>query len=115
MDEKILQSGVLQTIGQNIKRIRLLKGLSQENIADSLDKSVNFISLVENGKTGLSIQTLIELCKVLEVDANSIFEGVIAPPSVMADDYITKSLALFNDTDKAMVTNLITYIANSKG
>ena len=114
MEEKILQSGVLQTIGQNIKRIRLLKGLSQENVADALNKSVNFISLVENGKTGLSIQTLIELCKVLEVDANSIFEGVIAPSSVMADDYITKSLALFNDTDKAMVTDLITYIVNSK-
>ena len=111
MEEKILQSGVLQTIGQNIKRIRLLKGLSQENVADALNKSVNFISLVENGKTGLSIQTLIELCKVY---ANSIFEGVIAPSSVMADDYITKSLALFNDTDKTMVTDLITYIVNSK-
>ena len=114
MDEKTLQSGSLLTIGQNIKRIRLLKGLSQENIAGSLDKSINFISLVENGKTGLSIQTLIELCRVLEVDANSIFEGVIAPPSVMADDYVTKSLALFNDTDKAIVTDLITYIINSK-
>ena len=91
-----------------------MKGLSQENIAGSLDKSINFISLVENGKTGLSIQTLIELCRVLEVDANSIFEGVIAPPSVMADDYVTKSLALFNDTDKAIVTDLITYIINSK-
>ena len=114
MEEKILQSGVLQTIGQNIKRIRLLKGLSQENVADALNKSVNFISLVENAKTGLSLQSIIELCKVLEVDANSIFEGVIAPPSVMADDYITKSLALFNDTDKTMVTDLITYIVNSK-
>ncbi len=114
MDEKTLQSDGLLTIGQNIKRIRLLKGLSQENIAGSLDKSINFISLVENGKTGLSIQTLIELCRVLEVDANSIFEGVIAPPSVMADDYVTKSLALFNDTDKAIVTDLITYIINSK-
>ena len=41
-------------------------------------------------------------------------EGVIAPSSVMADDYITKSLALFNDTDKTMVTDLITYIVNSK-
>ena len=114
MEEKILQSGVLQTLGQNIKRIRLLKGFSQENIADSLDKSVNFISLVENGKTGLSIQTLIDLCKVLEVDANSIFEGVIAPPVAIDDDFITKSLSLFNNADKAIVTDLITYISNSK-
>lgn len=114
MVEKNLQSSALQVVGQNIKRIRLLKGLSQENIADALEKSVNFISLVENGKTGLSIQTLIDLCKVLEVDANSIFEGIISPPITITDDYITKSLAMFNDNDKAMVTDLITYIVNSK-
>ena len=63
MDEKFLESNVPYAVGQNIKRIRLLKGLSQENLANALDKSTNFISLVENGKTGISIPTLIGFCK----------------------------------------------------
>lgn len=112
--EDITKSDVLQIIGKNIKRIRLLRGLSQETLATDLDKSVNLVSLVERGESGLSIPTLIDICKVLKVDANSIFEGVIAPPVAIDDDFITKSLSLFNNADKAIVTDLITYISNSK-
>lgn len=104
----------LQIIGANVKTLRIMRNLSQEVLAEKIDKSINFISLLENGKTGLSVQTIIDLCSALQVDANFIFRGVIAPPEAMADDYIIKSLTLFNDTDKAMVTDLITYIVNSK-
>lgn len=114
MKEKTNKSSILETLGKNIKQIRLLKGLSQENLASELQKSVNFISLVENGKTGLSIQTIVDICKVLEVDANAIFSGIIPPNEVKTDPFIIESLDLFDENDKAIVTNLITYIINSK-
>ena len=114
MDEKFLESNVPYAVGQNIKRIRLLKGLSQENLANALDKSTNFISLVENGKTGISIPTLIGFCKELEVDANTILSGIVPVPETNVDTFITQSLNLFDEKDKAMVTDLITYIVNSK-
>lgn len=113
MDE-ITKPDVLQTIGKNVKQIRLLRGFSQQNLADDLDKSVNLISLLENGKTGLSVQTIIDICTVLNVDANAIFEGVIPMADIKEDDFIINSLNLFDKNDKAMVTNLITYIINSK-
>ncbi len=114
MDEKFLESNVPYAVGQNIKRIRLLKGLSQENLANALDKSTNFISLVENGKTGISIPTLIGFCKELRVDANTILSGIVPVPETNVDAFITQSLNLFDEKDKAMVTDLITYIVNSK-
>ena len=114
MDEKFLDSNVPYAVGQNIKRIRLLKGLSQENLANALDKSTNFISLVENGKTGISIPTLIGFCKELEVDANTILSGIVPVPETNVDTFIIQSLNLFDEKDKAMVTDLITYIVNSK-
>ncbi len=112
--EDITKSDVLQIIGKNIKRIRLLRGLSQESLASELQKSVNLVSLVERGESGLSIPTLIDICRVLKVDTNSIFEGVIAPPVAPDDEFITKSLGLFNNADKSIVIDLISYIANSK-
>ena len=114
MDEKFLESNVPYAVGQNIKRIRLLKGLSQENLANALDKSINFISLVENGKTGVSISTLIGFCKELDVDANTILSGIVPVPETNVDTFIIQSLNLFDEKDKAMVTDLITYIVNSK-
>ena len=114
MDEKFLESNVPYAVGQNIKRIRLLKGLSQENLANALDKSINFISLVENGKTGIIISTLIGFCKELGGDANTILSGIVPVPETNVDTFITQSLNLFDEKDKAMVTDLITYIVNSK-
>ena len=113
--EKVTKNSDLQIIGKNIKRIRLLRGFSQENVASDLDKSVNFISLLENGKTGPAIQTLIDICRVLKVDANAIFEGIIAPTeNPTPEDTIVSSLNLFEEKDIKIVTDLIAYIVNSK-
>lgn len=113
MEEKI-KSNVLQTLGKNIKQLRLLKGLSQESLASDLQKSVNFVSLLENGKTGLSVQSIVDICSALSVDANSLFTGIIPATNSTQDTYITNCLSMFGENDKAIVANLITYILNSK-
>lgn len=114
MDENITEPSVLKTLGENIRKVRLLKGLTQENLASDLQKSVNFVSLLENGKTGLSIQTLVDICKALDIDANTLFAGIVPASENAPESFIIDSLNLFNDTDKTMVKNLITYIINSK-
>ncbi len=114
MENQIIKSSVIVTLGKNIKQIRLLRGLSQESLASDLQKSVNFISLAENGKTGLSIQTLVDICSALNVDANALFSGIINLPDSKTDNYIIDSLNLFEGNDKEMVTDLINYIINSK-
>lgn len=114
MENEIVKSTILVALGKNIKQIRLLRGLSQESLASDLQKSVNFISLIENGKTGLSVQTLVDICSALNVDANTLFAGIITLPHSKTDNYIIDSLNLFEENDKAMVTDLINYIINSK-
>lgn len=114
MKEQSINPEVLQELGKNIKRIRLLRGLSQEGLAEKLEKSINFISLLENGKTGLTVQTIIDICNVLGVDANELFAGLVPVIDKNQNSAIVDSLNLFNDTDKAIVTDLIDYIVNSK-
>ena len=112
--KKTNKSSVLETLGKNIRRIRLLKGLSQENLASGIDKSINFVSLVENGKTGLSIQTLVDICKTLEVDVNTLFTDIVELNDAKTDSFIVDSLNLMVESDKSIVTELIIYIINSK-
>ena len=112
--EETNKSNILQMIGKNIKQLRLLRGFSQENLASDLQKSVNFVSLLENGKTGLSVQTIVDICMALNVDANAIFDGVIPLAHIQEDAFVTQSLNLFDKKDKAIVYDLITYIINSK-
>lgn len=113
MKEKTSNSEILKTLGKNIKQIRLLKGLTQENLANDLDKSVNFISLLENGATGISIQSLVDICKVLECDVNSLFVNII--PAIDNNLPFESEIKYFEGKDKEIVDNLIRYIIDSKG
>jgi transcriptional regulator with XRE-family HTH domain len=114
MDDTLEKAEVLRIIGRNIKRARLLRGMTQEALSDKLNKSTNFISLVERGESGVSISTLVDICNVLQVDSSIIFEGLISIVKPTDTEHIAQSISIFDNEDKAIVTDLIEYIMNSK-
>ena len=107
-------SNIAKIIGNNIKQIRTLEGISQEKLAETIGKSAHFISVLERGESGLSVQTVIDICRALNTDTNSIFAGTIDNISVPADSLLNKSFENFDKKDKDMVSYLINYIMSSK-
>ena len=69
---------------------------------------------MKDGESGLSIQTVIDICRALNTDTNSIFAGTIDNLSVPTDSLLNKSFETFDKKDKDMVSYLINYIINSK-
>ncbi len=61
-------------LGQNLKRIRTKKAISQTKIARELDIDRAFISNIENGKTNPTLSTIAKLAKVLGVSANELLK-----------------------------------------
>jgi transcriptional regulator with XRE-family HTH domain len=57
-----------------MKRIRLLKGYSQENVAYDLGISKGAYSKIENGQTNIPLKRLYDIAKVLEVDIIEFFK-----------------------------------------
>lgn len=114
MKKKDNNSNVVKTLGKNIKQIRTLEGLSQEELAERINKSSHFISLVERGESGISVNTIIDICKALNTDTNSIFAGIIDTSNIQADTLLSKIFNSFEEKDKEMVSYLINYILNSK-
>ena len=105
---------ILQTIGKNIRSIRLSRGITQEIMAEKLNKSINFVSLLEKGSSGASLQTLVDICNILQVDANSIFKGLLTYNIEEKDRYIIDNISAFSDNDKKIMTDLIDYIIQTK-
>lgn len=105
---------ISKIIGSNIKHIRTLKGLSQEKLAERIGKSAHFISVLERGASSLSISTLVDICKALNTDTNSIFAGVIDSSTPNTDSILNKSFEGFDNKDKDMVSYLIKYIQSCK-
>ena len=56
-----------EQLGTAIRELRELRRLTQQQVADRLGVTVNYVSLLENGKRGISIGRLNELCKVLRI------------------------------------------------
>ncbi|MDD2955191.1 MAG: helix-turn-helix transcriptional regulator [Oscillospiraceae bacterium] len=62
----------MQAIGRRIQEARKAKRYTQEYVSARANIGVKFLSQIECGKAGLSLQTLISLCEILEVTPNYI-------------------------------------------
>lgn len=60
------------SIGENILRFRQQKLMTREELSFSVDRSVSHIAQIERGARKMSVDLLVELMNILEVDANEI-------------------------------------------
>lgn len=61
-------------LGANLKRIRTSKGISQGDIARSLEVSRGFVSNIENGKTNPTLTTIAKLAKAIGVSVGELMK-----------------------------------------
>ncbi len=61
-------------IGEQIRTIRKLKGLTQESLADRSGVSFSYISDVERGTRNISLVSLEKIMHALEINADEIFK-----------------------------------------
>ena len=61
-------------LGQNMKRIRAKKKMSQGDIARALQVDRGYISNIENGKKNPTIATIQKLANALGVSANELLK-----------------------------------------
>lgn len=65
---------IFRLISQNIKKYRKIKGFTQEQLAEKIDASLNFIGKIEAKKSaGLSIDTLFLISKALDIELYKFF------------------------------------------
>ena len=63
-----------EKLGQNIKRIRVKKKMSQGDIARALEVDRGYISNIENGKKNQTLATIQKLADALKVSADELIK-----------------------------------------
>ncbi|OGN21680.1 MAG: DNA-binding protein, partial [Candidatus Yanofskybacteria bacterium RIFCSPLOWO2_01_FULL_41_67] len=61
-------------LGDNIKKIRTRKGMSQGDICRALDMDRGYMSAIENGKKNITIQQLERLAQALGVTTDKLLK-----------------------------------------
>ena len=69
-------------ITENIRKYRILRGLTQESMANKLMVDVQYYSQLERGKRNFTIDRIIDSCKILNVN----IEDIICIKPVLEDD-----------------------------
>lgn len=64
----------VKDFGKNLRRIRNIKGISQEYLADEANITSNQISRIENGEVNTTIVTINALSKALGVKVTELFD-----------------------------------------
>ncbi|MGB6831180.1 MAG: helix-turn-helix transcriptional regulator, partial [Terracidiphilus sp.] len=66
-------SQLRERFGQRVRQLRSEHGLTQEQLAERAGISVDFLSLIERGKSSPSFENLDELADALEVSVAELF------------------------------------------
>lgn len=65
---------MIKTKNENIRRSRILKGLSQGEMAKGINLNSASYCLIENGKLGVKPKTAISICRLLDKSFDELFE-----------------------------------------
>lgn len=65
---------IVKVVGKNIRGVRVEKKISQEELASLADIHPTYLSRVENGSANISLERLIRLKIVLNVDFDRFFK-----------------------------------------
>lgn len=100
-------------IGKRIQQRRLKIKKTQENLAEYLDMSVGYVSLVERGKTKISLSTLARVADFLNCNISDLADNSSTESENYMNDEISSIICKFTAAEKKMLLRLInTYINN---
>jgi transcriptional regulator with XRE-family HTH domain len=98
------------SIGANVKTLRERRGLSQEQLAEAVDRTWQAISHIETGKTLPPLTTLAALAKALRVPLGDLLSerGVpVAEHRVELMKQVQVLLSGFNDDQLEMTVKML--------
>ena len=99
-----MRNDIQINLGQRIKDLRKIKGLSQEVFAEKIGIATKTLSSIETGNAFMTSQTLEEILEILDITPNGIFTF---PEQMTNDDmysYILKKLEFVkNDKERLKI------------
>ena len=97
-------------IGSNIKRLRLAKGLTQEQLAEQFNISRRSVSRWVSGSTKPEGGLLIEIADFFDVDIREIIDGERKSENMDKEKETLKKVAEYADAEKAKLKKKVSNI-----
>lgn len=106
----IKNKDILKCIGVKVQAARRSKNYTQEFVAEKVDRSIDTIRGIENGRIVGSMATLINICNVLGVTLDYVFYDLLESKDEILNKELYKSFEELSLEDKQIVNTLIEQI-----
>ena len=83
----------LEQVGRRLRRIRTQLEMTREQFSEQVGISPQFLAEIENGKKGMSADTLYKICSRFDLSADYLLLGKTDAPQL--SDPISKALSSF--------------------
>lgn len=101
-------------IGSRIKKARIEKHMTQENLADKLDISVAFLSRVERGSAHINLTRLNQLCNILDISEGYLLNGVSSNSENYLDKEFSNLIKSISPEKQKLIYNIAKIIAETE-
>ena len=102
----------LQQIGARVKKARLAKHMTQQQLAEAADISISFLSNIEHGRQSMNLRALIAISDALNVSADSLIREVPRTASHIAEE-IEKELSSCSPKEREAILQLVQLMKKS--
>ena len=96
----------LKQIGERIGKRRKLMSLTQEQLAEKMDVSVQMISNLERGMKAIRIDNLVKLCRILNVTTDYILTGTQFSGDA---DALSRQIKCLPDETQGLIQTIVSY------
>ncbi len=93
-------------VGIRVREKRLAMHMTQEKVAEKMDKSLRLITEIERGAVGMSIETLLCLCEALKTTPNDLLLPG-AKPSDSELDWAIEALTNASDHVRSSAIDIL--------
>ena len=94
-------------IAKRIKDARKLSGLTQEQLAEKIGISTNAVAKLENNLMTASLQTLVNIVNVLNIDMNTLFLPTADHTQSSLNEYLINHIQGLSEKDKEFLVYII--------
>ncbi|MBE6686021.1 MAG: helix-turn-helix transcriptional regulator [Ruminococcaceae bacterium] len=94
------QNKVEQIIGKRIQKIRRAKGYTQQQFAEMIGLSTNYLSDIERGKSSARMDKLVLIINALDCTANDIFCDTLNNGHIIVSSQLNERIEKLKPKDR---------------
>ena len=103
----------LKPMGKRIKMARENKGMTQEQLAEKLDLSVQHISVIERGVKAPRLETFIKLANELGVNADYFLEDLLSVSSKITSNELYDAMDGISEEEKQRIMQVVKVLVDT--